>query len=125
MNSRFLVLAALTVFWGCRGDPTEPPLCTAEARAGITVEVVEGITGVPLAEGSVLTLREDPYVETVTESVDGRHMSGAWERAGLYEVRVDREGFAPWRTAEVEVLADVCHVQTVVMTAPIVELIRR
>ena len=93
-----------------------------EARAGITVEVVDGAGRTPLADGSTLTLTDDSYVETVTETFDGRSLSGAWERPGTYDVRVDREGYAPWRTAQVAVAADECHVRTVTLTASMVAL---
>ncbi len=123
--SRLVVFAALTVLYGCLGDPSGPVACTAEARPGVTVEVLDGLTGEPLANGSVLTLREGTYLETVDEAISGRFLSGAWERAGTYEVRVDREGFVPWRSAEVVVFADVCHVVTVEFTAPMVDLSRK
>lgn len=125
VSSRLVVFVALTVLYGCLGDPSGPVACTAEARPGVTVEVLDGLTSEPLADGSVLTLREGTYLETAEESISGRYLSGAWERAGTYEVRVDREGFVPWRSAEVVVFADVCHVVTVNFTAPMVDLSRK
>jgi len=104
------------------GGGTDPVYCTEEYRAGITVEVVHGVTGAPLAESATLTLREGDYVETVTEPLSGRYLSGAWERAGTYDVRIDLDGFVPWRSAGIVVAEDVCHVHTVALTAPMVEV---
>jgi hypothetical protein len=123
--SRLPSLAGLLLLGGCLGSPADPgTVCTLEARAGITVEILDGTGTIPLADGSVLTLKEGSYVETVSEAVDGRYLSGAWERAGTYDVRIDREGHVPWRSAGIEVASDGCHVQTVALTAPMVELNR-
>lgn len=112
----------LPLLEGCGLSTTDPVVCTLEVRPGIVVEVRDGFTGDPLADSATLTLRDGTYVETVKESFDGLTLAGAHERAGTYDVRVDRSGYVPWRTAGVEVAAGICHVETVELQAPMVRI---
>ena len=114
-------MAALSL-GACVTEPVEPIACTTEAVAGIVVEVVDYQTRSPVAEGSVLTLRDGTYVEESTEVLDGKYLVGAWERAGTYDVRIDREGYAPWWFRSITVENEVCHVVPVSLYAPIVRI---
>ena len=100
---------------GC--GTTEPIACTEIFVYGLSVAVVEAGTGAPLADGATLTLRDGDYVESTTESFDGRTMMGAGERAGAYVVTVSRAGFHTWAATDVIVTADQCHVIPVALTA--------
>ncbi len=64
-----------------------------------------------------MTLRDGDYVETTSESFDGRTMVGAIERAGTYIITVAREGYHSWVLTDVEVTEDECHVDPVLLLA--------
>ena len=103
----------------CRDSATAPVVtCTEIAMAGIVVEVTSAATGGPLGDGSVMTLRDGSYSETV-DLVSGNALLGAWERPGTYDVSVARAGFDTWTRngVVVEESDDGCHVVQVVLQA--------
>ena len=102
----------------CRDSVTAPVACTEIAMAGIVVEVTSAATGNALGGGSVMTLRDGSYVETV-DLVSGNALLGAWERPGTYEVSITRAGFRTWTRSGVRVVEedDGCHVVQVVLQA--------
>jgi len=73
-----------------------PLACTDVFVYGITVEVLDADSGRPVADEATLTLQDGPYVETVTSSWDGRSLSGAGERAGTYDLAIERPGYRSW-----------------------------
>jgi len=117
MKARHGVAAAIASFAISGCGTTGPIACTEIFVYGLSVTVVEEGTGTPLADGATLTLRDGDYVESTTESFDGRTMMGAGERAGTYVVTVSREGFHTWAATDVVVTADECHVIPVALTA--------
>lgn len=110
------VLAFTTLLFTAGCDATEMVFCTTEARAGINVTVVDASSGIALASGSTLTLREGEWVETIVDAI-GNALPGAWERAGTYDVTVARDGYQTWTRQGVTVTADECHVIPVTITA--------
>jgi hypothetical protein len=94
--------------------------CSTDIRWAVQVDVVDAITLEGRADGATLTLRDGEWSETVTESWDGRRMDGAPERAGRYDVSVDRPGYLPWNESGVSVGEDECHVQTVSLEARLI-----
>lgn len=108
-----LAVASLT---GCE-TVIDPIACTEIFAYGLSVEVVDSITGAPRATGATLTLTEGSYVESTTESFDGRTMLGAGERAGTYGVVVERPDYMTWTAAPVVIGADECHVIPVSLRA--------
>jgi len=105
-------------------DSTEPIFCTEEYRAGINVEVVDAVSGSGLADGATLTIREGDYVESWTDAFGGTTLSGAWERAGTYDVTVARDGYHTWIRTGVVVTEDECHVQAVALRAELQVILR-
>jgi hypothetical protein len=107
------ITAALLAGVGCGGDYGTGRVCTAVAVPALAVTVLDGATGqrvcdatVVAAEGSFSsTLEAFPGVGECT-------YSGPYERAGLYEVRVTRQGYQPATVGGVRVTADECHVLT-------------
>lgn len=100
--------------WGCALLDTENDtrvICTAEARAGITVRITDAETGQALTNAHV-TARDGAYLDTVFVDVVESLAALAHERAGVYEVTVEREGYKRWHVEQVEVRAGVCHVLT-------------
>ena len=117
MRGRLKTLLVITPICLSACGPLDPIACTEEFRYGVSVEVVDAMSGAALAEGSTMTLREGDYVETTTESFDGRTMVGAGERAGTYTVAVARDGYHTWVLTDVEVTEDECHVHPVALRA--------
>lgn len=113
-TTTFILLAACTA--ACGGS-TDPIVCTEQFVFGLTVQVVDSVTGTAQATGSTLTLIEGTYVESTTDSFDGLTLAGAGERPGTYLVSVARAGYHTWTVADVEVTADECHVIPVSMLA--------
>ncbi len=114
-----LLFLATTV--GCEAF-TESPVCTREARASVVVLVKDAVSGLPIAEGSTLILRDGAFVDSISASApydDAAPLvtQNSWERAGTYTVTVRRPGYAEWVATGVSVVGGVCHVQTVGLTA--------
>lgn len=123
-TARVSITKASTARWTMLGcvllsacGTSDPIFCTEEARAGVVVEVFEAVTGAPILRDATLTLKDGEYVESNSDVFSGRFLAGAWERAGTYEVTVEKSGFVAWRRTGVEVTADECHVITVNLKA--------
>ena len=106
------VLLAVGVFASLVGctSPWNFVACTADARAGVTLEV-RGPGGNGLA-GVVITLKDGPYTETI-KPLDSHFASGASERPGTYEITVEKAGYKTFQKSGVVVEKDQCHVITV------------
>lgn len=117
MQRRLETLLVITPICLSACGVLDPVVCTLEARFGVSVQVVDAASGTALAEGSTMTLRDGDYVETTSESFDGRTLVGAGERAGTYIITVAREGYHSWVLTDVEVTEDECHVDPVSLLA--------
>jgi len=112
-TSAAFVLLLLTS--GCK-SPLDV-VCTAQFVYGVTVTVLDESSGEPIANGATLTIRDSGYVEVVTDSFDGRTLSGAGERPGRYTLTVERAGYGAWVRDGVVVLRGECHVTPVSLEA--------
>jgi hypothetical protein len=96
--------------------------CTEEARAGITLTIVDSLLGsIPLSN-VVATVQDGEYADSAVVAAypDGTFdglVPFAWERAGTYDVSARAAGYVPWTRAGVVVERDACHVVTVPLTA--------
>jgi hypothetical protein len=99
----------------------EGQICTLEARSGILVSPRDSVSGESLIAGSYFFARDGNFVDSVRVPTDwkGRipFVPLTLERAGIYEVGIDRAGYRPWRAADVRVEKDACHVTPVTLTA--------
>ena len=120
MSSRLraiLIVACAAVVTGC-SSLTSPVVCTTEARAGIAVQVLDSSSNAAVGEGATITARDGAFVQTAGTSEDYPGPYGlAYERAGVYTVTVQQEGYAIWTRNDVRVTHDECHVHTVQLTA--------
>ena len=99
--------------------------CTMEARAGITLTLVDSTTGVPLSgPGDMrLMVTDGMYRDSLRTVVALVGFWGAaYERVGTYTATVDAEGYLPWRRDGIVVTRGLCHVRPV---GVIVRLVRR
>jgi hypothetical protein len=101
---------------GC-DSPADPVICTAIAVDAIVVTVVDGASNQRICDATV-TAVEGSFSQVLRPFPTGIECtySGPTERAGSYEVRVAKAGYAPVTTSNVRVTADECHVIPVKLT---------
>ncbi len=85
-------------------------LCTTEARAGVSVTVVDAATNQPIPEYRGI-VRDGSYSDSL------RFGGAAYERAGTYSVTVEADGYLTWTRAGVVVTDGACHVNGVALRA--------
>ncbi|MBA3645263.1 MAG: carboxypeptidase regulatory-like domain-containing protein [Gemmatimonadaceae bacterium] len=108
------------VLSACSQNSPQPIICTALFAYGITVTVVDSVTGAPAASGAVLVARDGAYTDSVPAQADSPNTSSvaaAGERAGTYTVTISKPGYKPWTQSGVTVTKDECHVRGVALTA--------
>jgi hypothetical protein len=104
----------------CSGSTS--PVCTDEFRPGLVVFVKDSVTRAGVASGASLVVREGSYKDSVaapdsTPFLDNLSLDAAGERSGTYQVTVLKRGYATWLKSNVRVTSNVCHVNTVTLTA--------
>lgn len=111
-----LALTALCTLGACSSTPSDPIVCDASARAGITVTIKDTETLEPLAANARGVVRDGAYVDSlVLVASDTR--AAAFERAGTYSVEVRLTGYQNFNASGVRVTAGTCHVNAVVVPA--------
>lgn len=98
------------------------PMCSLEIEPAVGVFVVDAATQASIADSAYGAVHDGAYVDSLRPSgvdTNGVPVSfrAADERPGVYTIDVLRPGYRPWSKAGVEVQRNVCHVQTVVLTA--------
>lgn len=101
---------------GCEAIVSDP-ICAASVEPAVVVEVRNARTDAPEADSALGVLRDGDYVDTMRVSgvaPDGTPLSlqGAMERAGTYDVRIEKDGFRPWSRENVTVESGDCGPQT-------------
>ena len=119
----YFALIVLALLTGC-SDPVEGFACTGVIVFGVTIEVVDDVTGETLAaEGTSGRLIEGSYQEDMEHHGTGRTvLAGAAERAGVYSVSVFNPMYRTWVASNVVVLDLGCHVEEVKLTARMVRV---
>jgi len=115
-----LALAALGA--ECPGAPSQGVICTADYRYGLSVSVVDSVTGVAVPRPLLIVATEGAYSDTAMAARQtGDVPFTAWplvgERAGTYAVLVRAPGYQDWQRSGVRVDRDLCHVIPVALTA--------
>lgn len=103
---------------GCsEGEPIEIYCTDIEAYA-IAVAVIDSVTNAPLDARDVdATAIDGSYRDSGRPGPLG-YVYLARERQGTYQVEIAAPGYAPWVKKDIVVLReDLCHVQTVSLTA--------
>jgi hypothetical protein len=99
-------------------DP-EPVVCTAIAVSSLNVTVRDAVSALRVCDATVTAIHQggERFVleRTIADPASCVY-AGPWERAGVFEVRVAREGYAAAAVPNVRVDADECHVMPVSMT---------
>ena len=104
----------------CAGSTS--PVCTQEFRPGLVVYVKDSVTRAGVASGASLVVREGSYKDSVAATnsgldQDNSPLYAAGERGGTYQVTVSKPGYATWLQSNIRVTSNVCHVNTVTLTA--------
>jgi hypothetical protein len=95
----------------------DPVICTAIAVSSLNVTVRDVGTSARICDAAVTALLGGTTFELRRSgSPEACTYAGPEERAGVFEVRVTRAGYAPAVMSNVQVGADVCHVIPVQLT---------
>ncbi len=125
-----VALAAAILFSAACGSVNDPGgglVCTTEARAAISLTVVDSLTGQPAAFTGLFARAVDgTFVDSTTNFFSNPGGGGvgtglAYERKGTYTVTVGAAGYQNWVKTGVNVTAGECHVNGVVLTARLVK----
>jgi hypothetical protein len=109
----FLVLFAAIVCCGCEDGVVD---CTLIAVPGIRVELVDARTGhSPEPQQFIGVAADGEYRDSVVTF--GGRLRFAFERPGIYDVRIWGEGYDVWTADNVRVRDGRCHVGTVELVA--------
>lgn len=117
MHRSHTVAAVVVLLGGCS---LTAPICTMEARPGITVEVRDDATGASALAGAIVVAREGAHADTADVFPPMTTAGLVHERAGTYLVTVEQEGYQPWSRGNVRVTRGECHVNTVALEARLV-----
>ena len=94
----------------CEDSPT---ICNYNLVYGLTVVVIDSVTGTPLVgPETIVEATDGAYVDTL-EQVSATEYSDARERPGTYSVKVQRQGYRVWQTNGIRVREGECHVSPV------------
>ena len=96
-------LLTVSINSGCEN----PVACTAEFVFGLGVQVHDA-EGEPVCD-AIVTITDGDYEEVLEESECGFY-SGAGERAGTYDIRVEAAGYLTQNSTGHTVTEDECHV---------------
>jgi hypothetical protein len=119
-ESLVVVAVALGVATGCTSPMNDGVVCTAQLAPGILVHVVDSVSGALTASGGMAIAVEGAFRDSVSFSANAStslSLPLAYERQGTYAVTVRTPVYATWLKTGVQVTKDVCHVNTVSLTA--------
>lgn len=117
-SSLLLVVAVLGIAGACKNPFQKHVLCTtSDVFPAITVAARDSVTGGYVGAGTKIIARDGSVMDSVTTTVSSQPVGLFWERAGTYDVTVQKTGYQTWTKTGVHVTADECHVQTVALVA--------
>lgn len=123
------LIAAALVLAGCSGIADPVVLCTQIVQPAVIVEIRDLRTGAPIAGSASGVVRDGAYVDSlrpygyITGPLDAQSLysrQAAPERAGVYEISIQRAGYRAWDTTGVRVTREECHVNTATIRANLV-----
>jgi hypothetical protein len=113
---------ALVVAAACSGDPAAGPVCAPALGEAVSVVAFDARTGTVLpAAGSRGVVADGAFVDSLrpelTQTPVSRTLVGGGDRAGVYRVVVQRDGYAQWRRDGVGVARGACGIVTGALVA--------
>jgi hypothetical protein len=94
-----------------------PTGCTLEALPYLVVEVRDARTGAPAAMGATGMVQEGSFIDTLYAINELVLETFEYERAGTYNVRIQKAGYQDWTAQDVRVKKGRCGVETVTLRA--------
>lgn len=120
---KYIILGLLSIFFVACGNGDDVIFCTTSIEPGIVVEVRDAISDAPIAEHAIVVITDGAYQETLIvtgfdgpDSSSANSLSGAYERPGVYDIKLSLFGYESWSRSQVEVESGICHVNTVTFT---------
>ena len=125
-----LILAFSVTVSACDSMGDAPVACPDVLTFAIEVEIRNAETGAPEADNATGRITDGDDVETMEPAArieyQGRpvllSLRGAEERAGTYNVLIEKQGFEPWTRTGVEPEVGECGVETERLEAKLVPL---
>jgi hypothetical protein len=117
-----LIFAALLLLTTACGDSLEPA-CLPVERPAVEVEVRDAHTEEFRADSARGAVQDGAYTDSLEivryhgPQIVPAVLGGAHERPGTYSIRIERNGYQPWDTVGVRVLADKCGAAPVQVVA--------
>ena len=115
-------IVAAFCFGAC--DAVAPYSCTYRAEPAIVVEILDSVSGAPLAALATGVVRDGafsdflrPYAFHGSSDASMYSRKAAEERAGRYDVEVRLDGYRTWSASRVHVTEGPCHVNTQTLSA--------
>jgi hypothetical protein len=109
-----VVLICLAASAGCEWFGVTA--CDASAKPGLRIRIVDASTTAPAAAGARVTIADGDYVEVevvpTDASEDDRVIGAAYERAGTYQITVEKAGYRTAVLSGIVVADGECHVRT-------------
>lgn len=110
----------------CHSDSDDEINCTDDVVPGIAITVIDDVTEEVISCGATVILQDSDYEEEITDTSSSCNAStqllGAYEREGFYNITVRKDGYEYWYAYDIEVSADICHVQQVSIEARLTPL---
>ncbi|MCJ8311445.1 MAG: hypothetical protein HRU38_01925 [Saccharospirillaceae bacterium] len=113
------ILMFVCVLSGCNAKTT----CTLEARFGLTISLYDNVSGEPVSICDLSYIISDAeylddgdWIETLPCD-NTFYIASATERAGVYDIQINKVGYEVWENKGVIVYSDVCHVEAVSLDA--------
>jgi hypothetical protein len=121
-RTRWIAIAVLISQAAACGDSLEPA-CLPVVRPAVEVEVRDALTEEFRAESARGVVQDGSFTDSLEiVRYDGPQiipstLGGAYERPGIYSVRIQRDGYQPWDTSGLRVEADKCGAAPVQIVA--------
>jgi hypothetical protein len=123
--SRILFAILLVAASACRHESTDPEVvvaCDASLRSGISVAVVDSLTGAGVLAGATIRAVDGSFRDSLIIAANRADLNSValglvWERPGTYVVSVQRLGYQTWTRSNIEVTRGTCHVLPISLTA--------
>ncbi|MGL1956807.1 MAG: hypothetical protein OCD00_05760 [Colwellia sp.] len=119
-----LIIICTIALAGCNSsnDDSSDVACTEEYVPAITIEVKDKDTGDFIGCGATVIIEDTGFSEEIVSEMSGSCdnsslFQGAYERDGIYDVHISKEGYLDWSKYSISVTSNVCHVNTVHIVA--------
>jgi hypothetical protein len=108
-----VMLGCSTVVMGCENWS----VCINSVQPGIVVEIRDVVDGRPIAPTASGMVSDGSFQDSLRLYDRTLQRASAYERPGLYRVRVSHPGYVMWERTGVRVRDSGCHVDMVTLQA--------